>query len=125
MTISGNKIRRERRTENRQRVFKSGVIKSSVAGMSVAQVLDTSSNGLRVTAPCPLPVDTQVQILVDGTQISGSVRNCVLAGSTQFHVGIGNATYAATEVLDDQGLHVSQFSLFEPETPSNALKLKR
>jgi hypothetical protein len=125
MTTSGNKIRRERRAENRQRVFKSGVIKSSIAGMSVAQVLDTSSNGLRVTAPCPLPVDTQVQILLDGAQISGSVRNCVLAGSTQFHVGIGNTTSAATEVLDDQGLHVSQFSLFDPQTPTDGLKPKR
>ena len=93
--------------------------------MSVAQVLDTSSTGLRVTAPCPLPVDTQVQILLDGSQISGSVRNCVLAGSTQFHVGIGNTTSTATEVLDDQGLHVSQFSLFGPETPSAALKPHR
>jgi len=125
MTTSGNKIRRERRAENRQRVFKSGVIKSNVAGMSVAQVLDTSSNGLRVTAPCPLPVDTQVQILLDGAQISGSVRNCVLAGSTQFHVGIGNTTSAAVEALDDQGIHVSQFSLFDLETLSDPFKPKR
>jgi hypothetical protein len=93
--------------------------------MSVAQVLDTSSNGLRVTAPCPLPVDTQVQILLDGAQISGSVRNCVLAGSTQFHVGIGNTTSAAVEALDDQGIHVSQFSLFDLETLSDPFKPKR
>ena len=93
--------------------------------MSVAQVLDTSSTGLRVTAPCPLPVDTQVQILLDGAQISGSVRNCVLAGSTQFHVGIGNTTSAAVEVLDDQGLHASQFSLFDPETLGDPFKPKR
>src|ERR1700694_1569066 len=116
MTISRNKIRRERRTENRQRVFKSGVIKSNVAGMSVAQVLDTSSTGLRVTAPCPLPVDTQVQILLDGAQISGSVRNCVLAGSTQFHVGIGNTTSASRDVLDQDGIQATstadQYSLF-------------
>jgi hypothetical protein len=93
--------------------------------MSVAQVLDTSSTGLRVTAPCPLPVDTQVQVLLDGTKISGSVRNCVLAGSTQFHVGIGNTTFAAAEVLDDQGIQASQFSLFDPETPSDGLKPRR
>src|SRR4030088_1156913 len=103
MTTSRIKVRRERRTESRQRVYKSGVIKSTIAGMSVAQVLDASATGLRVTAPCPLPLDTQVQILVDNTQISGSVRNCVLAGPTQFQLGIGNTTSASTEVVDCWG----------------------
>src|ERR1700686_4970805 len=123
MITSRNKIRRERRTESRQRVYKSGVIKSNIAGMSVAQVLDTSSTGLRVTAPCPLPVNTQVQILLEDAQIFGSVRNCVLAGPTQFHVGIGNTTSASTDVFERLGIHANsatgQFSLFGPETSSD------
>jgi len=100
-------------------VYKSGVLKSSVVGMSVAQVLDSSSNGLRVTAPCPLPVDTQVQILLDDTQISGSVRNCVLANRTQFHVGIGNVTSASIDPFHGRALQpgspAGQFSLFDQE----------
>jgi len=87
--------------------------------MSVAHVLDTSSTGLRVTAPCPLPVDTQVQILLEDTQISGRVRNCVLAGPTQFHVGIGNTTSASPDAFDRLGIRANsasdQFSLFDPE----------
>jgi len=87
--------------------------------MSVAHVLDTSSKGLRITAPCPLPVDTQVQILVDDTQISGSVRNCVLAGSTQFHVGIGNVTAKPADVFEHPGkcanAPAEQFPLFDSD----------
>lgn len=84
------KKRRERRTENRNRASEAGVIKSSAAGIVVAQVLEKSPSGLRVTAPCPLPVDTEVQILVGNMKVSGSVRHCLRARTTLFHLGIGN-----------------------------------
>ena len=86
------KPRRERRAEIRNRVAESGVIKSSTAGMAVAQVLDTSPSGLRVTAPCPFPVGARVEILFENSKIEGSVRYCSRAQSTQFHVGIGETT---------------------------------
>lgn len=84
------KKQRERRSESRQRASESGVLKSSTAGIAVAQVVDTSVSGLRVTAPCPLPVDSEVQILVGNKKVSGSVRHCVRARTTLFHLGIGN-----------------------------------
>ena len=83
--------RDERRKESRNAISECGVIKTRVAGMAVAELLDVSRSGLRVTAPCPLPVDTQIEVLLEDTRISGTVRNCVHADLNQFHVGIGNA----------------------------------
>lgn len=94
------KTREERRKESRNPVSESGVIKTRVAGMAVAELLDVSRSGLRVTAPCPLPVDTSIDVLLENTTISGSVRNCVRGDSNEFHVGIGNArpTSSATRI---------------------------
>jgi hypothetical protein len=83
--------RDERRKESRNAVSECGVIKTRVAGMAVAELLDVSRSGLRVTAPCPLPVEAQIEVLLEDTRISGTVRNCVRADLNQFHVGIGNA----------------------------------
>lgn len=85
------KIKDERRKESRNPVSECGVIKTSVAGMAVAELLDVSRSGLRVTAPCPLPLDAQIEVVLENTRISGTVRNCVRGDSNQFHVGIGNA----------------------------------
>ena len=91
---------RERRAESRHPVPKPGVIKSTTAGIAVAQVLDTSPSGLRATAPCPLPVDAQVEVLFEDAKVCGSVRNCVRASSTEFHLGIANAKSGSTDVPD-------------------------
>ena len=92
------KTRRERRTENRNKAFEVGVIKSPLTGIAVSQLLDTSRSGLRVTAPCPMPLDARVQVVFDGTTMSGSVRNCVRARAAQFHVGIGDLSAIGAEV---------------------------
>jgi len=94
------KTRRERRAEARNQAFDVGVIKSPVTGIAVSQLLNTSPSGLRVTAPCPLPIDAQVEVRFNDKTISGSVRNCVRAQTAQFHVGIGNVSAGATEVPD-------------------------
>jgi len=94
------KSRRERRAESRNRAFEVGVIKSPTTGIAVSQLLDTSQSGIRVTAPCPLPIDAQVEVRFNDKTISGSVRNCVRAQTAQFHVGIGNVSVGATEVPD-------------------------
>jgi hypothetical protein len=59
---------RERRAESRHPVSEPGVIKSGFAGIAVAEVVDTSSSGLRVTAPCPLPVEAQIEVLFQDTE---------------------------------------------------------
>jgi len=107
MTKHGNdcKIRRERRAESRQPVSGTGVIKSRFGGIAVAQVLDTSPSGLRVTAPCPLPVDAEIEVFIEDAKISGSVRNCVRVRPTEFHVGIANAKSGSTDVPDWSGIY--------------------
>jgi hypothetical protein len=90
----------DRRKETRNTVHESGVIKTRVAGMAVAELLDVSRSGLRVTAPCPLPIDAPIDVLLEDTRISGTVRNCVQTDANQFQVGIGNAksTSIATRI---------------------------
>ena len=107
MTKHGNehKIGRERRAESRYPVSEPGVIKSSFAGIAVAEVVDTSSSGLRVTAPCPFPVDAQIEVLFQDTKFCGSVRNCVRVRPTEFHVGIGNAKSGSADVPDWSGIY--------------------
>ena len=97
--------RRERRVEERHPVSEPGVIKSRTAGIAVAQVLDTSASGLRVTAPCPFPVDAQIEVLFQEAKICGSVRNCVRVTPTEFHVGIANAKSGSTDVPDWSGIY--------------------
>ncbi len=89
--------RRERRGENRRRVSDAAIIRSMTFGMAVAEVVETSPSGLRVTAPYPFPVGAEVEIVRDDERMLGSVRSCVRARSTQFHVGIGNLRRACTE----------------------------
>ncbi len=79
-------------------------MKNPITGIAVSQLLDASRSGIRVTAPCPLPVETQVEFQFDNRTISGSVRYCVRAGPAQFHIGIGNVTGKGIEVPD--GLYV-------------------
>jgi hypothetical protein len=107
MTKHGNehRIGRERRVESRHPVSEPSVIKSSFAGIAVAQVVDTSSSGLRVTAPCPFPVDAEIEVLFQDAKICGSVRNCVRVSSTEFHVGIANAKSGSTDVPDWSGIY--------------------
>jgi hypothetical protein len=100
-----HKIRRERRAESRHPVSEPSVIKSSFAGIAVAQVVDTSPSGLRVTAPCPFPVDAEIEVLFQDAKICGSVRNCVRVSSTEFHVGIANAKSGSTDVPDYSGIY--------------------
>ena len=64
--------------------------------MAVTELLDVSRSGLRVTAPCPLPVDAPIDVLLENITISGTVRNCVCSDSNQFYVGIGNAKSTST-----------------------------
>jgi hypothetical protein len=97
------KKRRERRAETRQRASESAVLKSTISGMAVSQVLDTSPSGLRVTAPYPFPVGAQIEVLFENEKISGSVRNCVRALPTQFHIGIGEAKSGTADSFDDVG----------------------
>jgi hypothetical protein len=98
-----HKKRRERRAETRQRVSETAVLKSTISGIAVAQVLDTSQSGLRVTAPYPFPVGAPIEVLFENEKISGSVRNCVRARPTQFHIGIGEAKSATTDLADYSG----------------------
>jgi hypothetical protein len=89
--------RRERRGENRRRVSDAAIIRSMTFGMAVAEVVETSPSGLRVTAPYPFRVGAEVEIVRDDERMLGLVRSCVRARSTQFHVGIGNLRRACTE----------------------------
>jgi hypothetical protein len=100
-----HEIRRERRVESRHPVSEPSVIKSSFAGIAVAEVVDMSRSGLRVTAPCPFPVDAQIEVLFQDTKFCGSVRNCVRVRPTEFHVGIGNAKSGSTVVPDWSGIY--------------------
>ena len=95
------KQRGERRTEVRRHVSDTAVIKTTKAGISLSEILDVSPSGIRATSPLPLPVDTHVEILVNDAKLSGSVRNCLRARGTQFHVGIGNVTSGVADVAQD------------------------
>ena len=94
------KRRWERRMENRRLVCGSGVIKNNVSGMAIAQVLDTSPSGLRVTAPYPFPVGAKVEILFEKSTVSGSVRYCERVRPTQFQVGIGEVVSGPNETSE-------------------------
>jgi len=83
---------KERRTEVRNDVSEIVVVKTSKAGTSLSQLLNVSTSGLRATSPVPLALDTRIEILVDGAKLVGSIRNCVRAAPSQFHVGVGNVT---------------------------------
>ena len=52
------------------------------------RVLDVSATGMRVSVPFRLELNTEVEIQVNGTAISGVVRNCVCKAGTEFHVGV-------------------------------------
>jgi len=71
--------------------------------MAVSQVLDTSPSGLRVTAPYPFPIGARIEVLFENEKISGSVRNCVRALPTQFHIGIGEAKAANGDSIGSLG----------------------
>jgi PilZ domain len=94
------KKQRERRLESRRPVFEAAMIKSTISGLAVTQVLNISPSGLRVTAPYPFPVGAEIEVLFQSGKITGSVRNCVRARPTLFHVGIGEARSAPTDSPD-------------------------
>ena len=68
--------------------------------MAVAEVVETSPSGLRVTAPYPVPVGAEIELVRDEERMSGVVRNCVRVRPTQFHIGIGNLKRACTEPFE-------------------------
>ena len=89
--------RKDRRTETRRRISDVAVIKSAITGVSVAEVTEISPTGVRVRAPYPFPIGTEVEIVREDQPMLGSVRSCTRGRANQFHVGIGNLKQACDE----------------------------
>jgi len=89
--------RRDRRSEIRHRASDVAVIKSAFAGVAVAEVTEISPSGVRVRAPYPFPIGTEVEIVREDQPMSGSVRSCMRVRANQFNVGIGDLKLACSE----------------------------
>jgi hypothetical protein len=89
--------RKDRRAEIRRRISDVAVIKSAIAGVSVAEVTEISPSGVRVRALYPFPVGTEVEVVREDQPMLGSVRSCMRIRANQFHLGIGNLREACTD----------------------------
>lgn len=98
----------ERRKEARTPVSQPGIIKTNTGDMAVAELLNVSRTGFRVTSPRALPVDSEVEVLFENTRLLGDVRNCVSYDSNKFHIGVGNArpTSIARRIYDPTPVRV-------------------
>jgi len=77
----------ERRAETRYRVNEYSVLRST-GDIAAVRVLDISSTGLRVASVAPIPVNTPVEIQLDGAKIAGLVKNCCCQRVQEFQLGI-------------------------------------
>jgi hypothetical protein len=92
--------RRDRRAEVRSKASEVVVIKSALAGVSLAEVTDFSPSGIRVTAPYPFPVGTEIEIVREEQPMLGCVRSCLRTRPNQFRLGIGNLKPAGSKSLE-------------------------
>jgi len=101
-----NKVqwRKDRRAETRRRISDVAVIKSAIAGVAVAEVTEISPSGVRVRAPYPFPIGTELEIVRQDQPMLGSVRSCQRVRANQFHLGIGNLKAASGESLEQSEL---------------------
>lgn len=88
---------RDRRAEPRYRINEPAILKTEVGGIAAVRIIDISAIGLRITAPGPIPVNTEVDIQFDGLKRPGFVKNCRCIRATEFHVGIITAPPAGSE----------------------------
>lgn len=79
---------RERRTDCRYRMNTPSLVNSKSGGLAAGLVLEASLSGLCLSLPFALPVNSEVEIRVDGQTISGLIRNCTCIRAMEFHVGI-------------------------------------
>ncbi|MGD1090413.1 MAG: PilZ domain-containing protein [Bryobacteraceae bacterium] len=87
---------RDRRMDARSCVNHPTLLNSKDAGVAGVRVLDVSPTGVRVSVPFRLELNTEVEIRVNDTTVSGLVRNCVCKAGTEFHVGV-----EVTEAISD------------------------
>ncbi len=78
---------RERRTEPRYRVNEFSVLKST-GNIAAVRVIDISAMGIRVASAAPLPINTPVEVQLDGATIPGLVKNCCCMRVAEFQLGI-------------------------------------
>ena len=78
----------DRRTEPRFRINEPAILKSQIGGIAAVRALDISVGGLRITAPGPLPLNTQVEINLGGTRVCAVVRHCKCIRATEFQLGL-------------------------------------
>jgi hypothetical protein len=64
------------------------LVRSEIAGIAAALVLDASESGLCLSLPFRLPVNSEVKIQLEDITVSGSIRSCVCIRAMEFHVGI-------------------------------------
>ena len=102
MTVRVVERTRERRAEPRYRVNEFSVLKST-GDIAAVRVLDISAIGLRVASVAPLPVNTPVQVQLDGATVSGLVKNCCCLRVAEFQLGI----LAGPQILPTRLDHLS------------------
>lgn len=91
MTVRVVERTRERRTEPRYRVNEFSVLKSA-GDIAAVRVLDISAIGLRVASVAPMPINTPVQVQLDGATVTGLVKNCCCLRVAEFQLGILTGT---------------------------------
>lgn len=79
---------RERRADCRYRMNTPSLVQSKSAGLAAGLVLEASLSGLSVSLPFALPLNSEVEIRVEGQAVAGLVRNCTCIRAMEFHVGI-------------------------------------
>jgi len=60
----------------------------STGQIAAVRVVDISAIGLRVASAAPMPINTPVQIQLDGATVSGLVTNCCCLRVGEFQLGI-------------------------------------
>jgi hypothetical protein len=86
----------DRRTEPRYRINEAALLRST-GDIAAVRVIDISAIGLRVTSPCPQPVNSAVEVQFGGAKITGFVKNSRCIRATEFHLGIVTAPLAGAE----------------------------
>jgi len=98
----------QRRRQKRYFVDREGTLRNPAEGDIAIRVIDISLTGLRVTLPCRLKPQTEVEIEFEGAVLKGVVRHCQCLGAAAFTAGIWlpECDPSKPETLDPHHLRV-------------------
>ena len=96
------------------------LVKSAIAGIAAARVLEASTSGLCLSVPFRLPLHTQIEVSLEGRSVVGHIRNCVCIRANEFQIGVEIFPEASP---DPWGLR--QFRLLEKARAAKLFSITR